>query len=460
MMIRRLETLNRRALLRGMGGVAVALPLLDAMIPESLIGSAAAQAARKKVMPSNRLAVLYYPNGIHTPAWYPKGGEGTANYDLAGTSAEALTRHKKDILFIGGLSVPMALYDAAGDHAKALGCYLTGVRIKKTASDDIQCSVSMDQIVASKIGGATRFPSLELGLDYGRMEGGCDPGYACIYSNNASWKDSKTPAIKEVNPRVLFDRLFGAAQASGHDDESRDQQETYNRSILDHARESLNRLNAQLGANDRHRVDEYLTSIREIERRIDAPPTNLADLPKGVVRPTRVPETFKEHFRLMADLQILAFQMDVTRVSTFMLGVEQSRRTYNEIGISEEHHGLTHHAGDPEKIAKMIKIDTYMAEQFAYYLDKIKAVQEGGKSMLDNSMILLGNGNGDAARHDHENCLTILAGKGGGTLNPGRYIRYPEGTPVSNLWLSLMDRMGVQQERHGDSTGRAGMLTV
>ena len=460
MMIRRLEPLDRRALLRGVGGVAVALPLLDAMIPESLIGSAAAQAAKKKVMPSNRLAVLYYPNGIHTPAWYPKSGENSANYDLTGTSAEALTRHKKDMLFIGGLSVPMALYDAAGDHAKALGCYLTGVRIKKTASDDIQCSVSMDQIVASKIGGATRFPSLELGLDYGRMEGGCDPGYACIYSNNASWKDAKTPAIKEVNPRVLFDRLFGAAQASGHEDESKDQQETYNRSILDYTRESLNRINAQLGANDRHRVDEYLTSIREIERRIDAPPTNLADLPKGVVRPTRVPETFKEHFRLMADLQILAFQMDVTRVSTFMLGVEQSRRTYNEIGISEEHHGLTHHAGDPEKIAKMIKIDTYMAEQFAYYLDKIKAVQEGGKSMLDNSMILLGNGNGDAARHDHENCLTVLAGKGGGTLSPGRYIRYPEGTPISNLWLSLMDRMGVQQDRHGDSTGRVNMLSA
>lgn len=460
MMIRRLQTMNRRALLRGAGSAAIALPLLDAMIPESLIGSAEAQARAKKVMPSNRLAILYYPNGIHVPSWYPKTGANSADYTLKDTSAAALERHRKDLLFVGGLSVPMALYDAAGDHAKALGCYLTGVRIKKTASDDIQCSISMDQIIANKIGAATRFPSLELGLDYGRMEGGCDPGYACIYSNNASWRDAKTPAIKEVNPRVLFDRLFGAAQASDHAEESKDQQETYNRSILDYTRESLSRINTQLGQNDRHRVDEYLNSIREIERRLDTPPTNLADLPKGVVRPTRVPETFKEHFRLMADLQILAFQMDVTRVSTFMLGVEQSRRTYNEIGIPEEHHGLTHHAGDPEKIAKMIMIDTYMAEQFAYYLDKIKAVQEGGKSMLDNSMILLGNGNGDAARHDHEDCLTVLAGKGGGTLNPGRYIRYPEGTPVSNLWLSLMDRMETKMERHGDSTGRLASLSI
>jgi len=460
MMVRRLDPLSRRALIRGAGSAAIALPLLDAMIPESIIGSAAAQAAQKKVLPSNRLAILYYPNGIHTPAWYPKTGDNSANYSLVGTSAEALERHKKDMLFIGGLSVPMALYDAAGDHAKALGCYLTGVRIRKTASDDIQCSISMDQIIANKIGSATRFPSLELGLDYGRLEGGCDPGYACVYSNNASWRDTRTPAIKEVNPRVVFDRLFGAAEASSASDESRDQQETYNRSILDYTRESLTRINTQLGANDRHRVDEYLTSIREIEKRLDTPPTSLADLPKGAVRPVRVPETFKDHFRLMADLQILAFQMDVTRVSTFMLGVEQSRRTYNEIGISEEHHGLTHHAGDPVKIAKMIKIDTYMAEQFAYYLDKIKSVQEGGKSMLDNSMILLGNGNGDAARHDHENCLTVLAGKGGGTLEPGRYLRYPDGTPISNLWLSLMDRMGAEMQRHGDSTGRVNMLTT
>jgi hypothetical protein len=288
------------------------------------------------------------------------------------------------------------------------------------------------------------------------MEGGCDPGYACIYSNNVSWKNETTPAIKEVNPRIVFDRLFGRARQSDHQGESRDMQETYNRSILDYTRESLTRINSVLGVNDRLRVDEYLTSIRELERRLDAPPSD-EKLPKGIVRPTRVPETFKEHFRLMADLQVLAIQQDVTRVSTFMLGVEQSRRTYNEIGISEEHHGLTHHAGNAEKIAKVCRIDAYCAEQFAYFLDKMKSIKEGENTLLDNSMVLLGNGNGDAARHDHYNCMTVLAGRGCGTLEPGRYLKY-DGVVMSNLWLSLMDRMGVVVERHGDSTGRLTRL--
>ena len=451
MMISR-PPLSRRALLRGAGSVAIALPFLDAMIPHSLIGSAMAAARTAKAMPKNRFSLLYYPNGLESSAWYPKGPNG-ADYDLTGTSMEPLKRHQKDFLLLGNLSVPMALYDSVGDHAKAIGCYGTGVRIRKTASDDIQCAISFDQVMVNAIGNRTRFPSLELGLDYGRMEGGCDPGYACIYSNNVSWKDAKTPAIKEVNPRVVFDRLFGNAQASDHQKEANDQQETYNRSILDYTRDSLTQINAQLGQNDRSRVDEYLTSIREIEHRLDAPPSN-EKLPAGVVRPTRVPETFKEHFRLMTDLQILAFQMDATRISTFMLGVEQSRRTYNEIGIPEEHHGLTHHAGDREKIAKVIAIDTYMAEQFAYYLDRMKSVKEGDKTMLDNAMVLLGNGNGTASRHDHDNILSVLAGGGCGQLESGRYVIYPEGTPVSNLWLSLMDRMETRVERHGDSTGR------
>ena len=491
------QPLARRAFLKGMGkgaGVVIGLPLLEAMIPTSLIGSAEAAARVQKVMVNNRLLILYYPNGIHTPNWYPtipgvetvitsrgqrntpdgapisalaEGAEPKVATSIApyvssdypmSPALEPLARHRNDFLLLGGLSVPLAKMDQAGDHAKALSCYMTGVRIKKTATDDIQSSISADQVVANAIGHKTRFPSLELGLDYGRMEGGCDPGYACIYSNNVSWKNETTPAIKEVNPRIVFDRLFGKATQSDHQGEKRDMQETYNRSILDFARENLGNLNKQLGVNDRLRVDEYLTSIREIERRLDAPPSDL-ELPKGVVRPTRVPESFKEHFQLMADLQILAIQMDVTRISTFMLGVEQSRRTYNEIGIPEEHHGLTHHAGNAEKIAKVCRIDNYCAEQFAYFLDKMKAVRENDKTLLDNSMVLLGNGNGDAARHDHMNCMTVLAGRGGGTLSPGRYVKYDD-VVMSNLWLSLMDRMGVEVERHGDSTGRLPLLSV
>jgi len=455
--------LPRREFLKGIGkggaSVAIGLPLLEAMIPGSIIGSAEASERVRKLLPQNRMLLLYYPNGIHTANWYPTDPAMTgADYQLA-PSLAPLERHKSDFLLLGGMSVPLAELDHNGDHAKAAGCYLTGVRIHMTSSgDEIQAGASMDQIVASRIGHETRFPSLELGLDYGRMEGGCDPGYACIYSNNISWRNEVTPAIKDVNPRIVFDRLFGHAGATSSASEARDQQEMYNRSILDFVMEGLGRFNRSLGVNDRIRVDEYLTSIREIERRLDSPPVDF-ELPPGVVRPTRVPDSYKDHFHLMADMQILALQQDMTRVSTFMLGVEQSRRTFSEIGIPEEHHGLTHHAGNAEKIEKVCKIDTYMVEQFGYFLDRMKEVKEGESTLLDNSMVILGNGNGDAARHDHKNCATIIAGRGGGTLSPGRYIRY-NNEPVSNLWLSLMDRMGVEVERHGDSTGRLQGLSV
>lgn len=485
--------LPRRAFLKGIGksaGVAISLPFLEAMMPATFIGSTEAAARVERIVAKNRLLILYYPNGIHTPNWYPQipgvANVATATPIPSGKAApepapngtivaspiaplqftdyplspalQALARHRNDLLLLGGLSVPLAKMDEVGDHAKAMSCYLTGVRIRKTATDDIQASISADQVIANAIGHETRFPSLELGLDYGRMEGGCDPGYACIYSNNVSWKNDTTPAIKEVNPRIVFDRLFGRVKGSDHEAEKRDQQETYNRSILDFTRESLNRLNGQLGVNDRLRVDEYLTSIREIERRLEAPPSDV-ELPPGAVRPTRVPETFKEHFRLMADLQVLAIQQNVTRVSTFLLGIEQSRRTYNEIGIPEEHHGLTHHAGNLEKIEKVCTIDAYCVEQFAYFLDRMKSIKEGEHTLLDNSMVLLGNGNGDAARHDHYNCMTILAGRGCGTIDPGRYLHY-DNVVMSNLWLSLMDRMGVSVERHGDSTGRLPGLSL
>lgn len=454
------EPISRRTLIKGIGAT-IALPFLDAMLPRMVRGQTAAaamDAAALAVVPKlNRFLLLYIPNGVHIPAWYPET-EG-ADYAMSRTLAP-LEAYREDFSILNNLACLPATLDSAGDHAKAMGCFLTNVRIRKTMSDDIQAGVSMDQIMAGAIGNRTRFPSLELGLDYGRMEGGCDPGYACIYSNNVSWRDQTTPAIKEVNPRIVFDRLFGSAKASDHDGESRDQQETYNRSILDFARENLKRLNRELGAADRDRLDEYLTSIREIEHRLDAPPSDLKELPPGVERPLRIPETFKEHFRLMADLQILAIRQDVTRISTFTLGVEQSRRTYNEIGIPEEHHGLTHHAGNPEKIEKVCRIDHYIVEQFAYFLEKMKAVKEGEATLLDNSMVVFGNGNGNGVRHDHRNLPILLAGRGGGTLAPGRHIVYPKETPVANLWLSLMDRMGVSPDRHGDSTGRLAGLTV
>ena len=451
--------ISRRALLRGIGkgaAVAVGLPFLEAMMQRTAYGEVAASVGGEfplaEAPAMNRLLLLYTPNGVHREAWYPETAG--PDYEFSPT-LKPLEPHRKDFLILGGLNVDAAnTYGRTGDHAQAMACFGSGVPIKKTPSDDIQGGISFDQVVAHKIGQKTRFPSLELGLDYGRMEGGCDPGFACIYSNNISWHNENTPAIKEVNPRVVFDRLFAGRKQSDHSNESQDQQEMYNRSILDFTRQSLSKLNTQLGANDRHRMDEYLTSIREIERRMDAPPQDMKPLPPGVTRPVRVPDTYQEHFRLMADLLILGLQQDVTRVSTFTLGIEQSRRVFPEIGIPEEHHGLTHHANNAEKIEKVCKIDNYVVQQYAYFIEKMKSIKEGDKTLLDNSMVLLGNGNGDGARHDHKSCAMLLAGRGGGSIKPGRYLQYEAGTPMTNLWLSLMDRMGVPVERHGDSTGR------
>ncbi len=376
------DPINRRAMLRaigvGGGAIAIGLPFLEAMLPGSYSGQAAAATVGAKPVKGaiNRFVMLYTPNGINKATWYPKT-EG-ANWEST-QGLKGLEAHRKDFTLIGGLAVPMALMDRGGDHAKAMGCYLTGVRINATQGNDIKAGISADQVMANAIGKVTRFPSLEIGLDYGRQEGGCDPGYACVYTNNLSWRGEKTPSSKEVNPRNLFDRLFGNARGVSAETEFDEQQELYDRSILDYARSGLGRLNQRIGQADRHRMDEYLTAIREIELRLDAPPGDLK-LPPGTQRPTRIPDTFKDHFRLMADLQILALQQDQTRISTFMLGVEQSRRVYPEIGIPEEHHGLTHHAGNPEKIAKVAKIDAYIIEQFAYYLARMKSIKEGDRT--------------------------------------------------------------------------------
>jgi hypothetical protein len=446
--------LSRRTFLKGVGAT-VGLPFLEAMLPRGVAGSPPSSPAAP-----NRWLVVYIPNGVHTPYWLP--AEEGANYTFSQT-LQPLERFRNDILVLSNLSLDKgkANGDGPGDHARAMASFLTGVQAYKTEGTNIKIGQSADQYVAERVGKATRFPSLELGLDYGKQEGVCDPGYACAYTNNLSWRSDTTPAIKEVNPRVLFDRLFAGRKGTDAAAEARDQQELYNRSILDFVRESITDLNRQLGANDLRRMDEYLSSIRDIERRLDQPPPDLSpEVTKGLERPMRVPDTFKDHFRIMTDLLVLALQTDATRVCTFALGVEQSRRSFREIGIPEEHHGLTHHARDPVKIEKVGKIDHYIVEQFTYMLDKMKAVREGERTLLDNSMVLLGNGNGDAARHNHEDLPIVLAGRGGGTIDPGRHVRYPRGTPFLNLVLCMMDRMGATVERFGDSTGRLPGLTA
>lgn len=449
--------ISRRTALRGLG-VSIGLPVLEAMSLRTARGSALGEASA--VAPSNRLVVVYVPNGVHRPYWLPSK-TGT-DFEFTRTLAP-LEQFRKDILVVSGLTLDKAKPngDGGGDHARAMASFLTGVQARKTEGSNIRAGISADQYLASQIGNATRFPSLELGLDYGKLEGSCDPGYACIYSNNLSWRSETSPAIKEVNPRVVFDRLFAGARATDAEAQKRLQTEMYNRSILDYVRESIHGLNGQLGTADRHRMDEYLTYIREIERRLDQPPVEVdPELTKGLTRPVRVPDTFREHFRLMADMLVLALQMDATRICTFALGVEQSRRTYREIGISEEHHGLTHHAGNADKIEKVAQIDRYMVEQFSYLVQRLKSVREGDRTLLDNSTVLFGNGNGDGAHHDHVDLPVVLAGRGGGTIEPGRHVRYPEGTPFMNLIVSLMGNMGVHVDRFGDSTGPLPKLTT
>ncbi len=347
-----------------------------------------------------------------------------------------------------------------GAHACTMPAYLSGKSIYKTMGNDIRAARTCDQLVAQKIGNATRFPSLELGCDFGQQDGFCDTGYSCVYQTNISWKSETTPAPKEVNPRIVFDRLF-AGVSVGETSIVQQQREAMNLSILDFVREQANEINRVVSRSDRRRVDEYLTSIRDIERRIQAPPKELPEgAAGGMERPTRVPTLFREHFRLMADLLVLALQTDMTRIATLVMATEGNRRSYPELGFTEEHHGVSHHGRKPDLIEKFTKINEHHVGEMAYLIDRLSKVREGEGSLLDNSMIIYGSGMADGNRHAHADIPTVLFGKGGGTINPGRHVDCPADTPICNLWLSLMDRMGVKEERFGDSSDRLAGLTV
>jgi hypothetical protein len=338
--------------------------------------------------------------------------------------------------------------------------YLSGQSIYKTMGNDIRAARTCDQLVAERVGAATRFASLELGCDFGQQDGFCDTGYSCVYQTNLSWKSETTPAPKEVNPRIVFDRLFAGGSA-GETSIVQQQREAINLSILDFVREPAREISRAVSAADRRRMDEYLTSIREIERRIQAPPPDLPEgAAAGMERPTRVPTLFREHFRLMADLLVLALQTDMTRVATLVMATEGNRRSYPALGFTEEHHGVSHHTRKPDLIEKFTKINEHHVGEMAYFIDRLSKVPEGEGSLLDNCMIVYGSGMADGNRHAHSDIPTVLFGKGGGTVNPGRHIVCPTDTPICNLWLSLMDRMGVEEERFGDSTGRITELTA
>ena len=440
--------LSRRMLLRG-AGAALALPLLDAMTP------ALATPQQRKKAPL-RLVFCYVPNGIIMKDWTPK--ELGSGFELP-RILKPLEAHRESLLLLSGLADHNGneLGDGAGDHARAGASFLTGVHCKKTSGADILGGISADQIAARAFASQTRFASLELGCEDSRTVGNCDSGYSCAYTNSISWRSPTTPMPPEVNPRAVFERLFGTEDFR-LDPATRARRMNYRKSILDMVREDTQSLLGTLGQADRRKIDEYLTSVREIEVRIQsAEHSNKIEAP-GINKPSGIPVLFADYVTLMFDLQVAAFKTDSTRVSTLMLGREGSMRTYPEINIADSHHPLTHHRNNPEFIEKVAQINTLHTTLFARYLDKLKATPDGDGSLLDSSLIVYGSGISDGNRHTHENLPILVAGRGGGSIKTGRHLAYEQETPVANLYMTLLDRTGVRPDSIGDSTGTLTQL--
>ena len=447
------KKLERRTLLRGMGA-ALALPFLDAMVPA--YGGANHAAAG---MAPRRLAFAYVPNGVIMEDWLPTD---LSSSDLQFTPIlKPLEARRKDLTLITGLAHNngRALGDGPGDHARAAASYLTGVHPKKTAGADIHNGISVDQVAAMAIGDQTRFASLELGTEPGRLAGNCDSGYSCAYSNSISWRGPTSPNPPEINPRLVFERMFGSADQP-KDPAVRERRKVYQKSILDFVQDDTRSLMGELGATDKRKLDEYLYAVRDIEKRIEtAENSDQKEVEPTIERPSGIPVEFSDHVALMFDLMSLAFQADLTRVATFMYGREGSNRTYREIGVPGAHHGLTHHRNDAEKIRDISKINVFHMEMYARFLDKLASIPEGDGTLLDHSMVVYGSGISDGNRHLHHDLPVLLAGAGGGTIKTGRHLHFSSETPMTNFYLSLLDRAGAPAETLGDSTGELRELT-
>jgi Protein of unknown function (DUF1552) len=434
------KTMPRRTLLRGMGA-SIALPLMDAMITSA---KAEEMAVRR------RLQVIYTPNGMMMENWTPIG---TGKDYALSPILKPLEPYREKFAVFTGLSHVQAeaLGDGAGDHGRCCGGYLTGVHVKKTEGADITSGISMDQLVAQKFGEHTQIPSLELGLEPPSLVGSCDSGYSCAYTNTLSWSTASTPLPVTINPREVFERLFGDGDSL--DSKSRLAQLKRQASILDFVAEDAKRMSGKLGARDKEKLSEYLQSVRDIEKRIqkvEQGGIGSAALP-AYSKPSGIPDSFEDHAHMMIDLQVLAMQADLTRVATFMIGREVSGRSYPEIGVPDAHHPLSHHGNDPEKIAKLTKINTMHMEQVAYYLKRMSESKDGEKPLLENTLLLAGASLADPNRHDHRSLPVIVAG---GLIAGNRHVVVEKDTPMTNMMLSLMDTLGVNQDRLGDSTGR------
>ncbi len=435
--------LPRRTFLRGLGAT-MALPLLDAMVPAlSVVGAAAAS-------PVRRLGFVYIPMGAHIAEWTPKAEGAIA--ELSPT-LRSLTPYLDQVTVLSNLEHRNA-YSAA-NHATANCTFLSAARAKATDGADYEMAVTVDQIAAKQIGRSTPLPSLELATDFNYVVGACDNGFSCVYMNTLSWSTPTTPLPTEANPRIVFERMFGDGGTAAE----RSAELRKNGSILDWVLEDMGRLQRKLGPTDRTTVDAYLDSIREIERRIQlAERQTGADLPDALDRPIGAPQAWEDHVKLMFDLQVLALQADITRVITFQMAREVSTRTYPQIGVPEAHHPTSHHSNNPEKLAKLAKINAYHVSLFAYFLDKLKSTRDGDGTLLDNSMYLLGSGMGNPDVHDHRHLPILVAGGGGGRLKGGRHINYKEPTPMANLLLTMLDKAGVGMDTFADSTGKVDEL--
>jgi Protein of unknown function (DUF1552). len=455
--------IDRRTLLKG-AGVTLALPFLEAMMPLSAL----AQSGPKPGAPGGppvRMAFLFVPNGMHMPDWTPKA-EGT-DFDIP-YLLEPLKPFKDSMLVLTGLTQynAQALGDGGGDHARSAAAWLTGTHPRKTSGANIKAGISADQVAAQFIGQHTRFPSLELGCERGGLAGDCDSGYSCAYSNSISWRSESTPVAKETDPRLVFDRLFGVDSGGSDIGDTADEKNRYKRSVLDFVMEDAKALNRQLGARDRQKLDEYFTGVREIERRLGFAEKQSAAEKAGKTavvagmptRPAGMPADYGEHVRLMGDMMVLAFQADLTRISTFMFANEGSNRSYPMINIAEGHHELSHHGRAAEKQAKIRQINRFHLEQLAYIVNKMQNTREGNGTLLDNTLLVYGGGISDGDRHNHNDLPIVVLGKGGGAVKSGRHIRYPDGTPMTNLFVSMFDRVGVPVEKIGDSTGKLAQL--
>lgn len=443
------KAISRRTVLRGVGA-AITLPLLDAMVP------ALTAAQKTAARPVRRLGIVYHPNGVVYENWLPSGVGTDFHFSRV---LKPFERYRNRVVVVTGLAdrSAEALGDGAGDHSRASGSYLTGVHVRKSDSQVLN-GISMDQIAARTFERETQLSSLQLTVDANSLVGSCDVGYSCAYSNTLSWLTPTLPLMSENDPRVVFERLFGATDST--DAAVRRARLQEDRSILDSITERVRDLQRTLGPADTGRVSDYLESLRAVERQIQkAEEQSARELP-DVDRPVGIPGVFEEHVELLYDLQVLAYQCDLTRVVTFMYGREQSARTYPQIGVPDPHHQLSHHANDPEKLEKCTKVQVHHVEMFTRYLDKLAAVKEGDGSLLDSVVLLFGSGLSNSDRHTHGPLPIVVVGGGAGTIQGGRHLVYPEGTPLTNLHVTLLDKVGVPVDKLGDSTGTINELLI